>query len=69
MRREPAKTGSIARSLASDRGFQAEAAQMHARSALTELLGEAPEYRWTYIAPRMARNASKGRNSIRPLAG
>ncbi len=54
---EPAG-GSIARSLASDRGFQAEAAQLHARSALTELLGEAPAYRWTYIAPRMVRNAS-----------
>ena len=38
---EPAG-GSIARSLASDRGFQAEAAQLHARSALTELLGRGP---------------------------
>jgi helicase len=58
MSHEPAGGGSIARFLASDRGFQAEAAQLHARSALTELLGEAPAYRWTYIAPRMARNAS-----------
>ena len=48
----------VARSLANDPGFRGEAAQLRARSTLTELLGEAPAYRWTYIAPRMARNAT-----------
>lgn len=68
MRREPLRVGGIARSLAGDRGFQAEAAQMHARSALTELLGEAPEFRWTYVASRMARNASAALFDLQQVA-
>jgi superfamily II DNA/RNA helicase len=41
---------------------------MHARSALTELLGEAPAYRWTYIAPRMVRNASAALIDLQQVA-
>ncbi|HEX6806882.1 MAG TPA: DEAD/DEAH box helicase [Gemmatimonadaceae bacterium] len=46
----------LARTLGNDPSFLSEAAQVRARATLTDLLGEAPRYHWTYIAPRMARN-------------
>ena len=60
--------GEFALALASDSGFQNEAAQLRARSTLTELLGEAPAYRWTYIAPRVARNATAALVDLQQLA-
>ena len=65
--RLPSHNG-FARRLAHDLGFQSEAAQLRARSTLTELLGEAPAYRWTYIAPRVARNAAAALLDLQQIA-
>jgi superfamily II DNA helicase RecQ len=58
----------IARSIAADPLFQVEVAQIRARATLTELLGEAPPYRWTYIAPRVVRNAAAALFDLERLA-
>lgn len=44
--------------LAGDEDFQREVAQVRAKAVLTEILGEAPTYRWTYAAPRLVRNVT-----------
>lgn len=58
----------IARTLGNDASFLSEAAQLRARATLTELLGEAPAYRWTYIAPRMVRNATAALVDLQRIA-
>lgn len=42
--------------LATDQGFQRDVAQIRARAVLTEIAGGAPEYQWTYLPTRLARN-------------
>jgi len=44
--------------LAGDHGFQSEVAQVRAKAVLTEIIGQAPSYRWTYVVPRLVRNVT-----------
>jgi replicative superfamily II helicase len=44
--------------LAQDGGFQSEVAQVRAKALLTEVTGQAPSYKWTYVAPRLVRNTT-----------
>jgi helicase len=43
-------------SLVQDRGFLAETAQIQAKALLSEVAGDIPLYRWSYIARRVIRN-------------
>ena len=44
-------------SLVQDPGFQTETAQIQAKALLSEVAGQIPPYRWSYIARRVVRNA------------
>jgi superfamily II DNA/RNA helicase len=43
-------------SLVQDPGFQVETAQIQAKALLSEVVGQVPPYRWSYIARRVIRN-------------
>ena len=45
-------------SLLQDSGFQSEVAQIQAKALLYEITGQVPQYKWTYIVPRVIRNAT-----------
>src|SRR5580658_7888880 len=57
-----------AKRLAEDRGFQNELAQIRARAALQQLSGQEEHIRWTYIMPRVVRNASGLLSDLQLLA-
>src|SRR5688500_5455757 len=44
--------------LRNDPVMQREVAQVRAKAVLTEVTGEAPNYRWNYVGPRIVRNAT-----------
>src|SRR6266536_5585443 len=54
--------------LASDRGFRSELAALRAKATLKQLLGQAPDYRWSYTAERAVRNATALHLAVRRLA-
>ncbi len=55
-------------SLAQDRGFLIEAAQVQAKALLSEMTGTVPAYDWTYISSRLVRNISMSTFELRQLA-
>lgn len=59
---------SILTGLESDSTLHGEIAQLKAKSTLVEVLGHAPPYNWTYIAPRVVRNAIAARYCLEQLS-
>src|SRR5579871_188917 len=55
-------------SLAQDRGFLVEAAQVQAKALLSEMTGEVPAYDWNYVSRRLVRNLSMSTFELRQLA-
>jgi superfamily II DNA/RNA helicase len=55
-------------SLVQDRGFQVETAQIQAKALLSEVVGEVPPYRWSYIARRVIRNVVMATFELEVLA-
>lgn len=58
MTSEEAQTAQSLMALARDGGFQSEVAQVRAKALLTEVTGQAPSYKWTYVAPRLVRSTT-----------
>ena len=54
--------------LEADNGLQGEIAQLKAKSTLVEVLGQPPDYNWTYVAERVVRNAIAARHCLEELA-
>jgi helicase len=54
--------------LANDEGFRSEVAQVRAKAILSELLGEPPSYRWSYVAARIVRNVTSALMDLEDIA-
>lgn len=54
--------------LAHDGRFQSEVAQVRAKAVLTEIAVQVPSYRWTYVAPRLIRNATAALFDLETIA-
>ena len=48
-----------ARAVLNDSGYQRDVSQIRAKAVLTEVLGSAPAYRWTYSLAQVLRNATE----------